>query len=657
MTELGLLSILCVAALAAAAGLLVWVRGRPAGAAERVRAARALDAATGEVLSGAHRRAALLAFGLAVAVGAARAATGPRAAVPFAVLAVLTGAAAVLASAHLAARACLAAAPRVVVVLPAGGGGALTLAMRASAAAALGADGLACAGALVVVGIPWITTSGAPPAGLLAHLPELGLGALAASLVVHHVAGSFGAGAAAGTHRGRALLGAADSRDPALVSAGSAAALDVAARSAEHTLAAVAVTLGVVGWGAGPASGLATVGPLVTLPLLARAFGLVATASAAFAVGSREGESVLAPVGRSQLVGAAVAFSGGAAASFWLARDSAPTLVAAASIGALAPPALSWALRALARPHGPLARELAESTTGDGEPAGPGSAGATLATTGALLALVGALAAATGALGGAAAPSQPLLLGLAAGLAAAPLSLATAGAFRTLDTARELDRAVRRGDPAAGTLPGEGLAAGAARTHLALSASAAGLLVGAALVGASPAPTALTPPSALLGTALVVAVLGLALRSATRAGRVARGEITRQVESAPGPREAFVPSYRACLDTLTVASRSWLWPVVALTLGAPVVLFGALLAARQDAARAAPALAAFAIAASLCALVLATAGAANAALASARASLAAPASPRTAAPASIAPLSLVAALGAALVSLHLSTFL
>ncbi|MBI3204636.1 MAG: sodium/proton-translocating pyrophosphatase [Myxococcales bacterium] len=469
-------------------------------------------------------------------------------------------------------------------------------------------------------------------------LPAHALGAAAAALVIqrggatYHTAGDLAADLAGERDAG---LDHDDARNPAVIAdlvgdhVGKAAgrATDLYVTATASTVIALLVGIGLLGGGDGRVT-LA----LVAFPLIARAFGVVATGFGVMVVRSDDSLSPVSALWRGQLTTALISLAGLFGAAHWLIGDagSARLFWAGASGLAAASVAAHLARLQIDRRVGPL-RELLE-TQRTSESAGFAFGWGTGLSAAAwpLIALALAFTAAWFAGESSGLPSGGLLGTLTALMmmtASAPYLLALATFDPVADGARGVSSLVSPSEDAqrrATRLDETGLSASAAsQAYLivtggvtaALAASALPVLLtkGARTVDLlSPA----VAMSGALGLATVLAYAGSAARAGTRGARGVAQEVERQLRGFPRDKGRpqipadYTPSYRSFVELTARAALHRLLPPIALGLAAPLALgVGLRLLFRAgDVTLPGQALAAFVIAAALTGMATALSG-------------------------------------------------
>lgn len=630
MTKLALILAIHVGGLVFAVMLARWLLGRDAGNAEVRRVGGAVQRASDAFLwqefrlVGAGSAAlALVWFGLH-ALTASGVTLGRIEAAFWGAVGLLLGAAGACVVAQMAVRLAQRASLRAVTAARSSLDRALTVSVRAGGAAALLVETLSAVGLLFVFGLLYAMKGGGSATeplvqSIAALLPGYAFGAAAAALVLqragstYHAAADVGADLAGESDAG---LDHDDTRNPAVIAdlvgdhvgptAGRVVDLFVATTATNVT----AVVVGLVVFAANRASaGLAV--SLALLPIVVRAFGVVASAFGVMVVRVEEQKNPAAALWRGHASAALISVGGLAGATIWLADAHWGRFFGAGVLGVLAATAGAYAVRwRIDRRLGPL-RELAEtlktghaSTVAQG--LGIGMQSAALPTLAVGAAMIGAyqLGAGSGFAHGGLLASFTAVTAM---LASAPyvLALTTFGSIAdsargvaAMSTASLEESAQRR----TGRLDEAGfIASSVAQTYLItvgcltalLAAAAVPLLAGAA--GTSPETGAasidLTKPavvwSGALGFAAVLAYAGSAARAATRGARGVALEIERQLRGFPKERgipqvpRDYTPSYRACIEIVGRSALERALPVAAAALLLPVALAAVLTLAER----------------------------------------------------------------------------
>jgi K(+)-stimulated pyrophosphate-energized sodium pump len=486
---------------------------------------------------------------------------------------------------------------------------ALGVAMRAAGAAAIFGETLSvlCIGSLF--GLVYAIKGGfALPneqslplaAQTVLLLPSFALGAAAAALVLQRGGGAFHAASGVGSDQAGerdAGLEHDDARNPAVVAelvgdhVGASASRIVDGFASSSIANAAALIIGAALSAAVPGSDPLL---LLALPLVLRAFGVIASAFGIFLVRTDEVSSVPHALLRGYFSTAVIALVGLAGTTFWLLGEHFLPVCAAGALGLISVllAAHAFGLR-LGR------RSTAIRDAGDALRVGAGTMiaaglGAGLETALVPVAILGAAALASERIGAQAdAPggvSLCLVVFAVSALSVAPYALSVATLGSIADGARgvanmsnadgELRRRSGRLDDASF------LGAAVARQYAIFSGALSTLLIAWAIAdqgrsGASP--TSAAESSALtwcgaLGAAVVLGYAGSVARATVRAAREVSAEVERQLRGFPREHGIaqipadYTPSYKSCVElTTTVSLRRALTPI-ALGLAAPVSL-------------------------------------------------------------------------------------
>jgi Na+/H+-translocating membrane pyrophosphatase len=619
VTKFALILAIHVGGLVFAVLLARWLLGRDAGGAELRRVASAVQRAADAFLGQQLRLVAAATGVLALATFALHAllaragALGRIEAAFWATLGLVSGALGACMVARMAVRLAQRASPRAVAAARTSLDRALSVSVRAAGSAGLMVETLAATSLLVVFGLLFVMKGGANAGAesatsllesIVLLLPAHAFGAAAAAMILQRGGSTYHAAADAGADlagEGDAGLDHDDARNPAVVAdlvgdhvgptAGRVVDLFVAATAANVT--AVALGLAIYSSNARTPAALG----LALLPIVVRAFGVIACSFGVMVVRVEEQKNPLLALWRGHASTAIISLGGLAGASIWLAGESWQRFLGAGTLGVVAAAAAAYITRwRIDRRLGPL-RELSESlkggsagAVGHGFGVGLESAAAPILVVGIAMAAAFELGAGSGLSGGGLLGSFTALMTM---LASAPYILAL-GTFGSIsDSARGVaavsaatvdDGAQRR----AGRLDDAGfVATSVAQTYLItvgcltalLAAAAVPLLGGSGTVAVS---IDLTKPavvwSGALGFAAVLAYAGNAARAASRGARSVAVEVERQLRGFPKqsgvpqvPKD-FTPSYRACIEIVARSALERLLPTVAVALLLPVAL-------------------------------------------------------------------------------------
>jgi Na+/H+-translocating membrane pyrophosphatase len=623
VVELALILAINLGGLSFAVGLTRWLSARDAGTLEVRRLGAAVARATRAFLWRELRSiAAVAALGTA-AIFAAHALLvhqgrpfGSFETAFWMSLGLGLGAALAWIAAYAGARLCSLGSVRMLRAAELGMDRALTVAVRASGAAALIADTLSMLGVCALFGLLYAMKGGfalpAEQAGPLALrvavlLPGFAFGAAAAALVVQrggsifHVSGDVGGDIAGERDAG---LDHDDARNPAAITdlvgdhVGSAAA-----RACDlFVCLSVTSTAAFIIGASLQLSNRAQLGSsltLLALPALVRSFGVVASCVGLMVARAGERDDPRRALARGHLAALVVSAGGLAGACLWLVGESLwLKLFAAGAIGTVATLGIAYSAQyRVDRRFRPLRQLLDALGGGDAVTVAQGLAlglqAALLPVLGLGVAMAGAwqLGTATGLRGGGLLGS---LIALTTMLATAAYVLAVGNVGAMADSARGVaEMSLSTGsaserDEHTGKLDEAGfLAASIAQTYLILVGCLAALTAAAALplLGEGAPRLAsidLAKPavfwSGALGAVFVLAYAGHAISSAGRGARSIALEVERQLHAFPAqggtrnvPRD-YIPHYRSCIELVSrIALHRVLVPV------AVAMLFPALL--------------------------------------------------------------------------------
>lgn len=456
--------------------------------------------------------------------------------------------------------------------------GALTSTLRAGAVAGLIAEALSLVVPLALFGLAFAVKGGftlpalnarALAADLSLVLPPFALGAALAALLLQRSGGAYHASSDVGgdlAGETDAGLEHDDPRNPAMVSDLVGDQLSFAARAADGfaTASAVGVTSALLA--------LRSNGELLVLgllPLLLRAFGVIACTTGLWVVRTEEAKDPVFALLRGHLSAFIILLAGLGAAAHALLGVHFWFVFGAGLLGPLgAGLAAAAATLGLMRRRGSLKQALDTLRVGGGVTvaAGLGAGLESVLVPIALLAASGFGAYWLGAASGLVAGGEAgLLIWLAALAALAPFPLAVSGFASVADSARGMAM-VAANEPdvvrRAARLDDSGFVAGALSSAYAAvlgTLAALGMGIVLALLAKRPDAPGLVPSgtpalvaSAALGAALVLAYAGSAARSAARGAREVALEVERQLRGFPReqgvsvvPRD-YTPSYKSC---------------------------------------------------------------------------------------------------------------
>ena len=434
-------------------------------------------------------------------------------------------------------------------------------------------------------------------------LPGLALGATVSALVMQRGGGAFHAAGGVGADQAGerdAGLDHDDPRNPAVVAELVGDHVGASAtRSADGFASASVATVAAVMIGAG----LASVRPgsdalvLIALPLLVRAFGVIASAFGIILLRSDELSSLMPALLRGYSSTTAIALTGIWGISYWLFGEHFWPVFVSGALGLVAVLLASQALLlGLGRRSSAMRDSHEALRVGGGALVAAAGLGAGLGTTVLPVSVLGAAVAAAvsiGAHGGTGSGVELCLLMFAlAASSVAPFVLSVATLGSIADGARGvagMSNADGESKRRSGRLDDAGFLGGAvARRYAVVSGALSSLLMawaiaetGRGISGASP--PSLAASSALawcggLGAAVVLGYGGSVARAAVRGAREVAAEVERQLRGFPREHgiaqvpSDYTPSYKSCVElTTSVALRRTLLPI-AFGLSTPVLL-------------------------------------------------------------------------------------
>jgi Na+/H+-translocating membrane pyrophosphatase len=655
VTELGLLIVIYSGGLSFAVLLARWLGKSEGSGGELHRLGSALLRAADAFVAQELRLVALAAGVLAPIVFALYAVLSPAGRGVsglesgfWAALGLMIGAASTALTARVAARLGLRASLRCLAAAQKSLDRALGVSVRTGGAVGLFVETVGVVGIVVVFGLLFAMKGGAKldavQVGELARsistlLPAYALGVAAAALVLgrggatYHAASDVAADLAGERDAG---LEHDDARNPAVVAdlVGDHVGATVS-RAIDLFLAATlanvtAVIVGASVYEAVRTSGSASLS-LAALPVVARAFGVVACAFGVMVVRTEDPESATVALWRGQAVTGIISLAGVAGSALWLVGEphwlsffwAGALGVAAATLGA------HLGRYRIDRRVGPV-RELIDTLRVGDAPAVAFGLGAGLQATAVPVLVIGAAMAGAWQLGSSSGVpwggTLALLTALMTMLASAPYLLALATFGPVADGARgvsgmsaasissEAQRRAARLDEAAF------VATAVSRTYLVLTGCFAAALAASALGALAQGPAASLPSidlakpvvawSGALGLCAVLAYAGSAARAGTRGARSVAQEVERQLRGFPRDKGRpviptdYTPSYRSCVElTAQGALHRLLLPVTAGLLGpAALAVVLSVVYRTRDAALPTEALAAFVIVASVAGL-------------------------------------------------------
>lgn len=644
MTVLGLILVLYSSGLLFALGLASGILRRETGPGELHRLGSALGRAADGFVAQEMRLVALgvavlgpFVFALHSVVLKHGAGLGALESAFWATVGLCIGAAATCLVARLASRVAVSATVRSLGAAQRSIDRALGIGIRAGGAVALLVEALSALGILVVFGLLFAIKGGLglaqAPASELALaiavlLPTFALGSAVATLILqrggatYHLASDIAADLAGERDAG---LEHDDAKNPAVIAdlvgdqvgAVAGRAADTFLTTTTANVAAIVIAAGVFRHALAPLGGRAALG-LALIPLVLRAFGVIASMAGVMVVRTLEAERQEIALWRGQATTVLVACGGFAGTALWLVGEPHFTRFVWAALLGLGAATLGAHLSRwrVTRRSGPAKDALDSLRTGEAtgvaEGLGAGLETAAIPLVFVALAMAGAfeLGSRTGLPGGGLVAT---LVAVMAMLAVSPYVLALSLAAAVADATRGIGsmsattpdalRRAQRIDDAAFT------AAAMARSYLIVPGCLSALLAASALtIFGSTNAAAMTVDfgkpvvvwSGVLGFALVLAYVGNTLRAGSQGARGVAQEVERQLRGFPRERghpvvpADFTPSYRACVELTGKAALSGILLPIAIALGAPALL-GVLLrvAFKTDLALPTEALAAF----------------------------------------------------------------
>jgi K(+)-stimulated pyrophosphate-energized sodium pump len=629
MTVLGFVFVVELASLAFALLLARWVVARDPGGPELRRVAAAIGRAIGGFFRSQFVRVAAVTVGLvvaALAIHGTLALTGRSSSIRagfWVVLGVIAGAASLAAVARGAAELALRASVRTVAAARSSLDRALVIGLRAGGAVGIATESWSALSLLGLYALVFGMGGGfsasfadAVRLGFEAALLTLGFawGAAAAALVVQRGGAVFHAGHDAGgdlAGEQEAGLEHDDARNPAVVGelvgdhVGVAAnrAADLFVSSTMANGAALVLGTHVLATSKTPETLL----PLALLPLVVRAFGVIACGFGVIVARTTDGQHPALALWRGSASSAVITLGGLAGATIWLARAEWLWFFLAGTLGLSAVLFVAhWARYHTERATSGV-KDVRESLRAGVVPTiaqglGLGLESVALPILVVASAMLGAshLGRASGVEQG---PALATVTAFMAMLATGPYALAMGALGPITDGARgalAVTREVVDPDTERRTfkLDEAGFSGSAvARTYLIVVGSVAALLsatVAGWLGGAGSGLRGMTHPvivwSGALGAALVVAYAGSATRAGARAARGVAFEVERQLRGFPrkgGIAQVppdFTPSYRSCIDVATrLSSEGVLGPIAVALLAPPAlgILLGLLYRSRE----------------------------------------------------------------------------
>jgi K(+)-stimulated pyrophosphate-energized sodium pump len=476
----------------------------------------------------------------------------------------------------------------------------LTIAMRSAGTASLLGETLSLLGFVGLFGAAYAIKGGfaLPPeqarplaAQVVGLLPCFALGAAAAALVVQRAGGTFHAAsgvASDGAGERDAGLDHDDPRNPAVVSeligdhvgAVATRSVDAFLASSVGNSAALLLSLKLAEGREGPdATGL------LVLPILIRAFGILATAFSIPFVRTDEASNLAHALLRGHVSTAVISLAGIAGICYWLVPAHWGVLTGAGALGVGATSATAYLLTLQARRSSPLLRDASDAARlGAGALLASGMASSLLAIAPGLAVFAasgfGAVRIAQAIPEAGSADLTCLVWGMAA-LSVMPYTLALASIGPIADGARgiaamtpldqELKRRIARLDDAAF------ISAAVARQYAALAGALVAFFTVRALSELTTFQGEQLGPvvfwGAALGATLALGYAGASARAAVRCARELAAEVERQLRGFPREHgiaaipSDYTPSYKTCVDLgSSLCLRQTLPPVLGLLL-------------------------------------------------------------------------------------------
>lgn len=427
-------------------------------------------------------------------------------------------------------------------------------------------------------------------------LPGFALGAAVGALVLQRGGGAFHAAGGVGSDQAGerdAGLEHDDARNPAIIAelvgdhvgASATRVVDGFASASVANVAALVIGAGLSNAGHG---GQPLV--LLTLPLVVRAFGVIASAFGVLLVRADETTSVSSALMRGYSSMTAISLSGSWGISYWLFGEHFLPIFASAALGLIAVLAAAHVLLLRVGRRSSSMRDSNDALRVGGGALVSAGLGAGLETSLFPVSIFGAAVALAASIGAHAGLSSGVELSMLmftfSAISAAPFvsSVATLGSIA--DGARGVV-GMSNGDAESkrrsSRLDDAGFLGGAiARRYSMFCGALSSLLIawaiatrGSSLVAKSGDPPSLAAGSALawcgaLGAAVVLGYAGSVARAAVRGAREVSAEVERQLRGFPRehgiaqvPTE-YTPSYKNCVElTTTVALRRALLPIAA----------------------------------------------------------------------------------------------
>jgi K(+)-stimulated pyrophosphate-energized sodium pump len=485
---------------------------------------------------------------------------------------------------------------------------ALGVAMRAAGSAGLFSETLSGLCVVSLFGLLYAIKGGfALPSGLsaplaaqvVALLPSFALGAAVGALLLQRGGGTFHAASGVGADQAGerdAGLEHDDARNPAVVAelvgdhVGASATRNSDGFASACVANVSALLIGAALIRATPAGDPLT---LLALPLVVRAFGVIACAFGLLLIRTDEASALSSALLRGYISTAIIALAGIAGTSYWLLGEHFLPVCSAGALGLISVLLAAHTLALRLNRRSPAIRETSEACRMGSGSMIAASLGAGLETVLAPIVLLGgaaALAVTIGAHSGMVSGVEVcLLVFILAALSLAPFVLSVGTLGSIADGARgianmtnadsELKRRASRLDEAGF------IGAAVARQYALFSGALSTLLMAWAIAGKGSGGAASTLASAAalpwcgaLGGAVMLGYAGSVARTAARGAREVAAEVERQLRGFPreyGVAQVpldFTPSYKNCVElTSTVALRRAFLPISAY-LAAPVIL-------------------------------------------------------------------------------------
>jgi len=424
-------------------------------------------------------------------------------------------------------------------------------------------------------------------------LPGFALGATVSALVLQRGGGAFHAAGGVGSDQAGerdAGLDHDDARNPAVVAS--------ATRSVDGFASASVANVAALMIGASLSSAIPGADPvrLLALPLVVRAFGVIASAFGLLLVRSDETSSISSALLRGYSSTTAIALSGLWGISYWLFGEHFWPVFASGALGLIAVLLAAHALLLGLGRRSSAIRDSSDALRVGGGTLVAAGLGAGLETALLPVSILGAALAGAVSIGAHAGLSSgvelSLLMFTLAACSVAPFVLSVATLGSIADGARGvagMSNADGEAKRRSLRLDDAGFLGGAvARRYALFSGALSSLLMAWAISGQGRAAGVASPPSlasssalawcGAVGAAVVLGYAGSVARAAVRGAREVSAEVERQLRGFPRehgiaqvPLE-YTPSYKSCVElTTSVALRRALLPIAA-GMAAPVLL-------------------------------------------------------------------------------------